>query len=101
MGIARYNIERMLPEQFEELERDKSQDVKNCAIFHYSRVNPTDPADVRDRPSFRRLVNPTDEPSSPLAVSGWSCRGGPSSPAPSCWRSPVAPRCSFPTNDAP
>ena len=66
MGIARYNIERMLPEQFEEVERDTSQDVKNCAIFHYSRVNPTDAADVRDKLSFRRLVNPTDVPSSPF-----------------------------------
>ena len=66
MGIARYNIERMLPEQFEEVERDDSQDVKNCAIFHYSRVNPTDAADVRDKLSFRRLVNPTDVPSSPF-----------------------------------
>lgn len=66
MGIARYNIERMLPEQFEELERDKSHDVKNCAIFHYSRVNPNDAADVRPKMSFRRLVNPTDLPSSPL-----------------------------------
>ena len=68
MGIARYNIERMLPEQFEEVERDKSQDVKNCAIFHYSRVNPADPGDVRDKLSFRRLVNPTDVPSSPFGA---------------------------------
>ena len=66
MGVARYNLERMLPEQFERVERDKSQDVKNCAIFHYSRVNPSDRNDVRDKLSFRRLVNPTDVASSPL-----------------------------------
>lgn len=66
MGIARYNIERLLPEEFEMIERDKTQDVKNCAIFHYSRVNPADQADVRDKLSFRRLVNPTDVNSSPF-----------------------------------
>lgn len=66
MGVARYNLERMLPEQFEKIENDKSQDVKNCAIFHYSRVNPADPADVRAKLSFRRLVNPTDVESSPF-----------------------------------
>jgi broad specificity phosphatase PhoE len=66
MGVARYNIERMLPEQFEQAEWDKSQDVKNCAIFHYSRVNPDDPGDVRTKLSFRRLVNPTDVSSSPF-----------------------------------
>ena len=66
MGVARYNLERMLPEQFEQVEHDTSQDVKNCAIFHYSRVNPRDRADVRDKLSFRRLVNPTDVASSPF-----------------------------------
>jgi len=40
--------------------------VKNCAIFHYSRVNPDDPDDVRTKLSFRRLVNPTDVSSSPF-----------------------------------
>jgi broad specificity phosphatase PhoE len=68
MGVARYNIERMLPEQFEEVEDDPSQDIKNCAIFHYSRVNPADPADVRPKLSFRRLVNPTDVTSSPFGA---------------------------------
>lgn len=66
MGIARYNIERQLPEEFEVIERDKTQDVKNCAIFHYSRVNPADPEDVRDKLSFRRLVNPTEVGTSPF-----------------------------------
>jgi|KBSSwiStaDraftv2_1062776.scaffolds.fasta_scaffold03573_10 broad specificity phosphatase PhoE len=66
MGVARYNLERMLPEQFEKVEHDPTQDVKNCAIFHYSRINPSDPEDVRPKLSFRRLVNPTDLASSPF-----------------------------------
>jgi broad specificity phosphatase PhoE len=66
MGIARYNIERMLPEQFEAVENDRSQILTNCAILHYSRVNPTEPCDVREKLSFRRMINATDIASSPF-----------------------------------
>ena len=66
IGIARYNIERMLPEQFEEMEDDKSQTIKNCSIVQYSRVNPTDPTDKRSKLSWRRMINPTDIASSPF-----------------------------------
>jgi hypothetical protein len=66
MGIARYNIERMLPEQFEDIERDKSQTITNCKILHYSRRNPDEPAEVRNKLSWRRIVNPTDLESSPF-----------------------------------
>ncbi len=66
IGIARYNIERMLPEQFEEMENDDSQTVKNCTIVHYSRVNPNDPSDVRDKLNWRRMIHPTDVKNSPF-----------------------------------
>jgi hypothetical protein len=66
MGIARYNIERMLPEQFEEMENDKSQTMKNCTILHYSRRNPRNASEVRDKLSWRRIVNPTDIETSPF-----------------------------------
>ncbi len=66
IGIARYNIERMLPEQFEEIDNDKTQSIKNCAIVHYSRVNPVDPNDVRPKLNWRRMINPTDLASSPF-----------------------------------
>lgn len=49
IGIARYNIERMLPEQFEEMDNDKSQTVKNCSIVQYTRINPVNPDDVRTK----------------------------------------------------
>ncbi|MBI3889198.1 histidine phosphatase family protein [Candidatus Saccharibacteria bacterium] len=65
IGIARYNIERMLPEQFEEMENDKTQTVKNCSITQYSRVNPEDSTDTRKKLTWRRIVNPTDIESSP------------------------------------
>ena len=66
MGIARYNIERMLPEQFEAVENDKTQTVTNCTILHYTRVNPDDAGDVREKLGFRRIINPTDLGSSPF-----------------------------------
>lgn len=65
MGIARYNIERLLPEDFEEIEHDSTQEIKNCSMFHYSRVNPDDPHDIRPKLSFCRMINPTDLASSP------------------------------------
>ncbi len=66
IGIARYNIERMLPEQFEAMDGDKSQTIKNCAVVHYSRVHPEDPGDVRDKINWRRMINPVDPPRSPF-----------------------------------
>jgi len=55
-----------VPEQFEEVENDKSQSMTNCTILHYSRNNPHDPHEVRDKLSWRRIVNPTDIASSPF-----------------------------------
>jgi broad specificity phosphatase PhoE len=66
MGVARYNIERMLPEQFEEMESDESQSISNCGILHYSRRRPESFADVADKLSWRRMVNPADPDSSPF-----------------------------------
>jgi broad specificity phosphatase PhoE len=66
IGIARYNIERMLPEHFEEMEDDDSQTIKNCTIVHYSRVNPTNKDDVRDRLTWRRMIHPTMVDQSPF-----------------------------------
>lgn len=66
IGIARYNIERMLPEQFEVMDDDPAQTIKNCSVVHYSRVNPADPADVRDKLTWRRMVRPTEPATSPF-----------------------------------
>jgi len=66
MGIARYNIERMLPEQFEQVEHDRSQILRNCSILHYSRRNPADDSDVREKLNWRRIVHPPDVESSPF-----------------------------------
>lgn len=66
IGIARYNIERMLPEQFEAMDSDKAQSIKNCCIVHYSRVNPEDSADVREKLTWRRMTDPVMPGRSPF-----------------------------------
>lgn len=66
MGIARYNLERMLPEEFEQMEHDRTQTIRNCNIMHYSRVNPEDPEDIREKIAWRRMTDPIDESRSPF-----------------------------------
>jgi hypothetical protein len=56
----------MLPEQFEDVERDKTQTITNCTIIHYSRRNPDQADDVRDKLSWRRIVNPAAIETSPV-----------------------------------
>jgi broad specificity phosphatase PhoE len=58
INVARYGVERMLPEQWEALDRDPRYTIRNCSITHYSRVNPDDPNDIRDKIHWRRIVYP-------------------------------------------
>lgn len=65
INVARYGIERMLPEQWEELDRDPDYTIRNCSITHYSRVNPHDPTDIRDKIHWRRMIYPDAVSESP------------------------------------
>lgn len=56
INVARYGVERMLPEEWESMDRDPHYTLRNCSITHYSRVNPFDPFDVRDKLRWRRMV---------------------------------------------
>lgn len=58
INVARYGIERMRPEQWEAIDRDPRYTIKNCSITHYSRINPNDPNDIRDKITWRRMVYP-------------------------------------------
>lgn len=58
INVARYGIERMLPEQWESLDRDPRYTIRNCSITHYSRINPYDPTDIRDKIHWRRMIYP-------------------------------------------
>ncbi len=67
MNAARYGIERMTPEEWEEVDRDGALSFKNCMILEYTRVNPKDAHDVRDRIHWRRYTNPVDLERSPYS----------------------------------
>lgn len=66
MSSARYDIERQTPEEFDAIQKDSSQDILNCMITHYSRINPDNPDDIRPKISWRRMIYPTDEDRSPF-----------------------------------
>lgn len=66
MWVARYVIERMLPEEWEAADEDKTQRLFNCSILWYTKTNPEDPEDIRNSLHWRRIVRPTDEANSPF-----------------------------------
>lgn len=59
MMTERYVNERMLPEEFIEMSRNVRSDFKNGTILEWTRENPTDPEDVRDKINWMRMVHPT------------------------------------------
>jgi len=71
MNVVRYGLERMLTEEWQEMDRDEAQTLKNCSILHYSRRDPAT-GQVTDRIQWRRLVFPVgaDEPDAPDAPGG-------------------------------
>lgn len=58
MNVVRYGMERLRPEQWEAMDRDPRYTIRNCSILQYTRVNPEDPDDVRDKISWRRMIYP-------------------------------------------
>lgn len=58
INVARYGVERMLPEQWEAIDRDPTFTIRNCSITHYSRVNPADSTDIRPKLHWRRIIYP-------------------------------------------
>ena len=65
INVARYGVERMLPEEWEAMDRDPRYTLRNCSITHYSRVNPFDRSDVREKLCQRRMVYPDAVAESP------------------------------------
>ncbi|MGV9001630.1 MAG: histidine phosphatase family protein [Candidatus Saccharimonadaceae bacterium] len=58
INVARYGIERMRPEEWEAVDRDPTYTIRNCSVIHYTRVNPEDPNDIRDKVTWRRMIYP-------------------------------------------
>jgi len=57
MNARRYAIERMYPEEWMAMDADSEMAFHNCSVLEYSRVNPDDPLDVRDKLQWRRFVH--------------------------------------------
>ena len=62
MWAMRFVVERMLPQKWQELDKNKKMRIGNCYILWYSRRNPADPTDVRTSLSdgWRRIVDPVE-----------------------------------------
>lgn len=65
MNAWRYAIERMLPEDWEALDRDRQYDFRNCSVLQYSRVNPDNPDDIRQHLKWRRFTHTVDSEGHP------------------------------------
>lgn len=55
IDVARFVLERLLPEEWERQEQDKDYKLANCQILHYSRVDP-DTGVLGSRLEWRRSV---------------------------------------------
>lgn len=65
INAARYGIERMTPEEWEELDGNSDYTIRNCTLLHYTRVNPNDPTDIRTKLHWRRYIYPDHPELSP------------------------------------
>ena len=65
INAARYGVERMTPEEWEKVDADRGYALRNCTILHYTRVNPRDSQDVREKLHWRRYIYPNDVDASP------------------------------------
>lgn len=65
MNAWRYAVERMLPEDWQALDKDRTYDFKNCSVLQYSRVNPDDPHDIREHLKWRRFTHTVDDDGQP------------------------------------
>ncbi len=65
LNAWRYEIEYLLPEEWQAMDQDKANTFRNCALLHYSRVNPEDPSDVDDHIRWMRFIYTTDPKASP------------------------------------
>ena len=66
LEMMRYVRERMLPEQWVEMVGDPFYDFRNVSLLDWSRVNPEDPDDVRDKLQWMRMIHPTAPELSPF-----------------------------------
>lgn len=54
---ACYDIEKLLPEDWDKIWENKKYDIPNCGAVEFSRVNPLDSRDIRENFSWRRFLD--------------------------------------------
>jgi broad specificity phosphatase PhoE len=60
MEVARFVLERLLPEEWQQQEHDEAFKLSNCQVLHYTRTNP-DTGELSSRLEWRRSVCAWDE----------------------------------------
>jgi broad specificity phosphatase PhoE len=67
MWAARFVVERMLPREWQDLDKDKALRIGNCCVLWYTRQNPDNPDDVRRSLSdgWRLMYDPVEPEKSP------------------------------------
>jgi hypothetical protein len=60
----RYALEHPTIEEWMQWENDPAEDLHNCQVFHYTRVNP-DTGEIADNISWFRSVDPYNQPNEP------------------------------------
>lgn len=67
MWAERFHIERMLPQEYQALDADKSLRIGNCCLLIYTKVNPEDPEEKSSSLSggWMRMVDPVEPDKSP------------------------------------
>lgn len=70
INAARYGIERLLPEEWEELDSNPDYMLRNCTLLEYTNTNPDEPEDVRTKLNWRRYTYP-DAPEESPAEGAW------------------------------
>jgi broad specificity phosphatase PhoE len=59
--VAQFVIEKMTPDQFNDMDADPAFKVENTMVLEYTRVNPEDASDVREQYQWRRATCPWNE----------------------------------------
>ena len=65
LSTMRYVTERMLPEEWVAMVRDEFYHFRNVSVLDFSRTNPEDPNDVREKIQWMRMIHPTAPDLSP------------------------------------
>lgn len=64
--VACYDIEKLLPEDWDKIDKNSFYRIPNAGIVEYTRINPADARDIREGFSWRRIMWPANFGDSPF-----------------------------------